>query len=137
MAGRGRPTFNKVVPYVVGAVGAVAVAAIGLLMYFAIENFFDVEELEVTREEVQLAAVNAYLRTRELPAGSELSAVLEYGGSQCGGVVEIRVVRERQVVDETVFILTQDSGAALASEVPGLSRAEARGRMTEQKQACS
>jgi len=134
--GRTPALLKDVSPYLIGAVGGVVVTVLCFMGLRAVGNYLDGEGFGVTPEAVQLAAVNEYLETRGLSAGGHVSAFVEFGGGECGGVVEVRIFAGSELLDDAVFIVTQDSGQGFASEVPGVGREEAKARLESQTTSC-
>lgn len=124
-------------PYLAGVVSGLALSVLGYLaLVVAALVLRTPDELAVSREEVQVAAVNAYLRTADLRAGTSLFTVVRYGGPSCGGVVELRVYFGEEEEDQKIFTVTQDSGAARGNETPGLTLAQAEADLRARGQRC-
>jgi hypothetical protein len=107
-------------------VGALLAVAGYIAMAIAVDRLFpDSDRLDVTVDEVQLAAINAHVRTFELPAGARVTTVIEYGGPGCGGAVEVKVwdpsvgYAASDPLSTAVYLVHQDSGDALASRSRG------------------
>lgn len=111
-------------------VGGAAVGTVGLGGYLAVEAL-DTDSGDVTADEVLLSAMRGFVDAHGIPVGSDIASTVEFGGTACGGVVEIDATGLREV-----YIVRQDSGDALPAEVTEVSLAEAKRALARGDERC-
>lgn len=96
------------------AIAGVDVGGLLLLVGMWARDSLDDAGWNLTPEEVQLAAINAWLHERDFAQAEYIDATVHHGGGNCGGVVELRTTAE-----ERIFVVGHDSGAAMGERFDG------------------
>jgi hypothetical protein len=126
------PAWTFTLGVITGMAVAVALCVAGLLAWRWLVSAFS--GLDLTESDVQASALDAYLASRSIPAGSSVSVIAEKGDCD-RWVATLRIHRpadepwRNEIADVATFQVNNDSGQAFAHERPGMSADEVRAEM--------